>query len=318
MSPATTKALVEVVAGDQLGQHISATNNPHNVTKAQIGLGAVQNYSVADSVEAVDGAINNRYMTPLRVREAIDAVAGQGLQSHVTDTTNPHQVTKTQVGLGNLPNALSSARNLNDANVLLTAKAMRDHVVSADHDGAYVKRDGDFGVGVLEIIGQLTASTLGSKYGAGTRSYAMFLDGAGADSGGMVVHAGDNNGDENSYAAVNYLNNEVFRVKATTGRVETAHGFTQYSDARLKTRVETLSDALSKATALRGVSYRRTDRDEDQDELGFIAQEVMEIVPEAVFKDEKGYYQLNYIMLIPLLLEAIKELSTVVSGLTRN
>jgi hypothetical protein len=318
MSPATTKALVDVVAGAQLEQHVSATNNPHNVTKAQVSLGAVQNYGMASSQEAIAGEIDNRYMSPLRVREAIDSVAGEALQLHLSDYTNPHRVTKAQVELGNLPNAVTSSRTLDDEAVLLSAKAMRDHVTLGDHDASYVKRSGDFGLGVMEIVGQLSASTLGSKYGDGTRSYAMFVDGDTTDSGGIVVHAADNNGDENAFSAVNYLNNEVFRVKATTGRVESAHGFTQYSDSRRKTDVETLNNALTTVQALRGVRYRRTDRDEDQEELGFIAQEVMKIVPQAVSKDDSGYYQLNYIMLIPLLLQAIVELSGTVEGLPNN
>jgi hypothetical protein len=46
------------------------------------------------------------------------------LQSHFTDKANPHAVTKAQIGLGNLPNALSDAIDLNDSGTLATSAAV--------------------------------------------------------------------------------------------------------------------------------------------------------------------------------------------------
>jgi hypothetical protein len=43
-------------------------------------------------------------------------------------------------------------------------------------------------------------------------------------------------------------------------------------------------------------------------QFGFMAQELKEVVPEAVKLDENtGTYSVNYIMLIPILVEALKE-----------
>jgi hypothetical protein len=44
------------------------------VNKSDIGLGNVQNYSVADQADAVAGSFNNKYMTPLRTAQAIAAL----------------------------------------------------------------------------------------------------------------------------------------------------------------------------------------------------------------------------------------------------
>jgi hypothetical protein len=41
------------------------------LTKSDVGLGNVQNYSVADQAEAEAGSVNNKYMTPLRTAQAI-------------------------------------------------------------------------------------------------------------------------------------------------------------------------------------------------------------------------------------------------------
>lgn len=45
--------------------------NPHNVSKSNVGLGSVENYGIASTVESEAGTSNVKYMTPLRTKEAI-------------------------------------------------------------------------------------------------------------------------------------------------------------------------------------------------------------------------------------------------------
>lgn len=104
MTPLRTRQAIEAVAIAALDAHKADINNPHSVTKAQVGLGLVQNLQLASQAEAEAGAANTRYMTPLRVREAIDAIVGNSLTTHLADMNNPHQTTKGQVGLGNVQN----------------------------------------------------------------------------------------------------------------------------------------------------------------------------------------------------------------------
>ena len=51
--------------------HIAKKDNPHAVTKSQVGLGSVSNYALATQAEAQAGTSNAKYMTPLRTKEAI-------------------------------------------------------------------------------------------------------------------------------------------------------------------------------------------------------------------------------------------------------
>ena len=51
--------------------HVAKTDNPHKVTKSQVGLGSVSNYALATQAEAQAGTSNSKYMTPLRTKEAI-------------------------------------------------------------------------------------------------------------------------------------------------------------------------------------------------------------------------------------------------------
>ena len=77
------------------------------------------------------------------------------------------------------------------------------------------------------------------------------------------------------------------------------------SDARLKENVEVIPNALDKVCNLRGVVYDRIDTGARQ--TGLIAQEVLEVLPEAVI-DNGEHLAVTYGNLVGLLVEAIKEL----------
>ena len=52
-------------------------------------------------------------------------------------------------------------------------------------------------------------------------------------------------------------------------------------------------------------------------QVGFIAQEVEGVLPEAVIKDEKDYYRVAYSEMAPLLVEAIKARQREIDGLKK-
>ena len=101
-------------------------------------------------------------------------------------------------------------------------------------------------------------------------------------------------------------------INASGGSVR-ASGVALTSDARLKTNVAELDDALSTVNKLRPVSYDKKATIEssnyDMHEIGFIAQEVQKILPDLVTegKDKDKTLGLNYIELIPVLTKAIQE-----------
>jgi len=76
------------------------------------------------------------------------------------------------------------------------------------------------------------------------------------------------------------------------------------SDARLKTDITTLQDALRVISQLSGKSYLQNGKASS----GLIAQEVAQVLPNVVDKDEDGYYNVSYLEIIPFMIEAIKEL----------
>lgn len=104
MTPAATKAAITSQAGSLLQAHVNDHSNPHVVTASQVGLGSVGNYEVASQAQAEAGTSNTLYMTPLRTAQEITVQALVPLNAHIANTSNPHQVTKTQVGLGSVAN----------------------------------------------------------------------------------------------------------------------------------------------------------------------------------------------------------------------
>ena len=85
---------------------------------------------------------------------------------------------------------------------------------------------------------------------------------------------------------------------------------TAFSDARLKENVETIDNALDKVCAMRGVTFNRIDNEDGGRQMGVIAQEVQDIVPEVVKTndDEDNTLSVSYGNMVGVLIEAIKEL----------
>lgn len=153
-----------------LTTHTSDKDNPHGVTKTQVGLGNVDNTSDANkpvstamqteldkkastvdlskvatsgnyndlsnkptipSAVTVDAAMSSTSTNPVQnkvVNKALGAKANNAdLTSHTGNKSNPHGVTKSQVGLGNVPNVAT-----NDQTPTFTAATTRANIASGE------------------------------------------------------------------------------------------------------------------------------------------------------------------------------------------
>lgn len=104
MSPLSTAAIIDDRVNTTIIPHVNNVNNPHQVTKSQVGLSNVENFGIATTQIAIIGVDNTFYMTPLRTRQAIDGLFGDTLINHVNQRSNPHDVTAAQIGLGLVAN----------------------------------------------------------------------------------------------------------------------------------------------------------------------------------------------------------------------
>ncbi|MFK7951104.1 MAG: tail fiber domain-containing protein, partial [Saprospiraceae bacterium] len=97
--------------------------------------------------------------------------------------------------------------------------------------------------------------------------------------------------------------NYTFYVNGTAGG---SSAWNNSSDRRLKENIQTVDNALDKITQMRGVTYEWKDGREAGSRLGFIAQEVEDILPQVV--DTTGDYRtMQYAPITAVLVEAVKE-----------
>ncbi len=113
--------------------------------------------------------------------------------------------------------------------------------------------------------------------------------------------------------AVGYLSAITPTTSATTQ--ETGYIFTgDISDIRFKQNLRTIESALDKVLKMRGVEFywrqlvdgKPTEETTSVQDIGVIAQEVMEYFPELVRGDEETGYSVYYTLIIPIIVEAIQ------------
>jgi len=102
-----------------------------------------------------------------------------------------------------------------------------------------------------------------------------------------------------------------------TGDAKVSGTFTCPSDIRLKTKVETLTDVLSRLEQMRGVTYEFKDQTKyaKGPQIGVIAQELQKVFPELVKLGSDGFYSVNYTQLTAVLIQAVKEQQTEINEL---
>lgn len=121
MTPLQTKQAIAALAVSGLPTHLADLNNPHQVTKAQVGLTSVQDYGIATTAEAEAATRNDRYMTPLATAKQIQVLVKDSMDLHLNSTSNPHATTKTQVGLSNVQNYAVATQAEAEAGAISTA-----------------------------------------------------------------------------------------------------------------------------------------------------------------------------------------------------
>jgi hypothetical protein len=112
------------------------------------------------------------------------------------------------------------------------------------------------------------------------------------------------------------------------GNIYTLGSIYNISDARTKINIRPINSAMNTILRLNPVKYQfaeqavsksaRSVSGADGTETGFIAQEMAEILPNAVTINKNDQYMIDYISLIPILTGAIQELNARVEALERE
>lgn len=115
---------------NSLNVHITDTSNPHGVTAEQIGLDKVPNVATNDQTPTYS---QNSTLSNIVSGEKISVSFGKimkaiaDLISHIGSKSNPHSVTKSQVGLDNVPNVAT-----NDQQPTFAESGTRTNIASGE------------------------------------------------------------------------------------------------------------------------------------------------------------------------------------------
>jgi hypothetical protein len=86
----------------------------------------------------------------------------------------------------------------------------------------------------------------------------------------------------------------------------------------LKENIVTIDSALNKVEQMRGVYFNKIDDETKTRNVGVIAQEMEEVLPEVVYTREDGMKSVAYANIVGVLIEAIKELKAEIDILKAN
>jgi hypothetical protein len=242
----------------------------------------------------------------------------------------------TQLTSGTVPEARLTVADTSTKGIASFSSdnfAVAAGVVTIKNDGVILGTEttGNYVATVANTDNNITVSGSGSETAAvsvgladdvnvsGTITASAFVgDGSGLSNAGATVAAKSDSVDykvtftnqlNGSYA--NTFVNTSLLFNPSTGQLS-ATDFNSTSDARLKKNIKPIDEALSKVMALAGVEFDWVESDKAA--IGVIAQQVEEVVPELVHTNESGYKSVSYGNLAALLIEAVKELKTIVDN----
>ena len=116
------------------------------------------------------------------------------------------------------------------------------------------------------------------------------------------------------------FNTELSGSAVVSGSLKVTGDITAFStsDERFKTNLTPIMDSVYKLREIQGYQYdwiENEHHDNEGHDIGVVAQEIEKIAPEAVITRDNGYKAVRYEKLIPILIQAIKELDEKVNKL---
>ena len=121
-----------------------------------------------------------------------------------------------------------------------------------------------------------------------------------------MINVADGATSYTSNQATNTTSNVTFGTIDCSSLTATGN-VTAFSDATLKTDIHTINEALGIVGKLRGVTYKWLSNGEA--DIGVIAQEVQEVVPEVIKETVDGIKTVDYGRLVSVLINAVNELN---------
>lgn len=204
---------------------------------------------------------------------------------------------------------------------LYTRGSMRAPIFYDYDDTAYYIDPNTTGTS-LKVAGNIECTARSASWAEGIR---IWVPSAGSWGGIRITRSSATGNWAIGYTGLNSTDDLTFYSGTSTairlnldhsGNLVAAGNITAYgspSDRRLKENIQPLTGALAKVKQLQGRTFNwKEDSREYQlvglrDDIGFIADEVKEVIPEMIREGEDGYLSLRDRSFTALLVEAIKE-----------
>mgnify|MGYP001206684527 CR=1 FL=1 len=293
-TPLGSRGLASFGAGAKLGLYVNETDfttSPNNGVELSI---PVNNQL---QIEAKEGIISNGYVQinrdatgPLYAMRVFNSV--MGLNVFNLDRTGRLSANTSQVTAWNNfgPNA-----GLGDILRIYNNASVTEVVVDSNGN---VGIGPNAGTGKLDVRGNAVGPVI--NWGLALSPLASLVVGAGFTG---ITAVSDFRIQTNGGSNLLTFNS----TDAVFTRNVNAPTFNNVSDARLKRDIKKLGSTLEKLITLQSYTYIFKNDSENIKHYGFLAQEILNSYPNLVHTNQDGYYSVNYIELIPLITEALKE-----------
>ena len=300
-------------------------------------------HSKLDGIEAsadVTDATNVTAAGALMDSECTNLAAVKGINQALTTSSDVQFAAVTQSSFVMDGNTISgiddSGEFTNNDSHIMTSAAVEDKILSYGYTTASA-----LGLGDLALVDDIPASKVVSGTLASARIPDDFIkNNANDTTSGTITAAGFNTasgkvGDvDDEYIDFGTAGEIQFKIDNVEDFMM-ADGGTFHanadiiassgsisSDKKLKKNIVDVSYGLDDILKLRGVEFDWKEKFEGKHDIGFIAQEVEEVIPELVkevegLNDEESHLVVNYTNVIPVLVEAIKELKAEIEELKK-
>ncbi len=263
-------------------------------TKSAIRLGSVQNDEWdINSVNTGDYSIALGFSNPACISGSSTAIAsGQGSVAIGCATTASGR-RAVAIGDGNQATGDNATAFGGSQNIAQGAGSV------AFGQGVIASNNYETAFGTLNTIGINRLVTIGNGTGVGSESDAFTI--LSSDQTGIAIDNFEANTNGNIFQVGDGTTNIIGYVDDVTGN------WVAVSDERKKDNITDLSYGLNELLQLRPTSFNYKRNNEHT--IGFLAQQVLPIIPEAVYGTESEGYGMSYTTLTPVIVKAIQEMN---------
>jgi len=212
-----------------------------------------------------------------------------------------------------LQNVVTSSSGVNPITYLSNQVANLQQMVNYDLKQINVNAISNYNLSPIQVYSPINLSNVALTANGNAIGGSSAISSIGTDASGQLYIGGAHTGLLLTQGGVSSFFVAADCNATFIGSVS-ASNFITTSDIRKKTSITKITDYETILSSINGVRFEW--KENYQSDIGLIAQELLPVLPEAVFDTPRGY-QVDYTKVIPVLVEAVKSLQDRVTDLER-